>query len=92
VEPQQQPFLIPDQHQQQVQQVQMQQQQMQQIPPEVLSGQLYNAIIEDGVDGDSANKVMEMLARLPAGDIHTCLSDASLRTRMVQRCLQQLSA
>jgi hypothetical protein len=52
--------------------------------------QLHATIMEDGTEAALAQKVMEMLARLPDSDVQTCLDDPSLRTRMVQRCLQKI--
>jgi len=75
-----------------------QQQQQQQQPPQpqhhpdnTLSTQLYAAVIKDGMNATAANRVMEMLARLPVESMHTCLTDDALRRRMVKRCLQKLA-
>eukprot|EP00729_Bicosta_minor_P005128 gene5128-3547_t len=56
-----------------------------------LSTQLYAAVIKDGMNATAANRVMEMLARLPVESMHTCLTDDALRRRMVKRCLQKLA-
>lgn len=60
------------------------------INPAALAAQLYQIIIEDGCDPLTAEKVMQMLTRLPPASMQTCIVDVTIRARMVQRCLQKL--
>ena len=58
---------------------------------DMLSNQLFQAIVKDGTDATTAEKVMRMLMNLPQEGVQNCIADPALRSRMVMRCVNDMN-
>eukprot|EP00039_Didymoeca_costata_P009152 m.121052 g.121052 ORF g.121052 m.121052 type:complete len:1040 (+) comp14379_c0_seq2:244-3363(+) len=61
-------------------------------PKQEMEARLFSAILEDGTDAVLAERVMQLLIRMPEEGLRNCLSDRDLMARMVHRCKEEIAA